>query len=159
WCKELKGQCVSAPQVTGSKFNPGGNFMRLWCLAIVSFCLISVNSTSRAQGPNSGPLFGFNAARTSEQRVLEARFDSLLNKSNLREWMKLLTSKPHHLGSIPDRENAEWIASQFKSWGFDTQIERFDVLFPTPKTRVVELVSPHRFKARLEEPALAEDST
>src|SRR4029077_4216228 len=39
------------------------------------------------------------------------------------------------------------------------QIEEFKVLFPTPKTRLVELVAPEKFTARLAEPPLAEDST
>jgi len=32
--------------------------------------------------------------------------------------------------------------SKFKEWGLDAHIENFDVLFPTPKERVVELSSP-----------------
>ena len=32
--------------------------------------------------------------------------------------------------------------AQFKEWGLDAQIETFDVLFPTPKARLVELVEP-----------------
>jgi len=43
--------------------------------------------------------------------------------------------------------------------GNDTQIERFDVLFPTPKVRVVELLAPERYMAKLVEPALKEDAT
>ncbi|PYS43516.1 MAG: folate hydrolase, partial [Acidobacteria bacterium] len=42
---------------------------------------------------------------------------------------------------------------------FDTQIETFDVLFPTPKTRLLEMTSPQKFTAKLEEPALKEDAT
>src|SRR5262249_44601444 len=57
------------------------------------------------------------------------------------------------------KENAEFLAAQFRAWGFDTQIEEFSVLFPTPKTRVVELVAPEKFTARLTEPALPEDAT
>ena len=69
--------------------------------------------------------------------------------------MKRLSARPHHLGSAYDKENAEFIASLFKSWGYDTNIEHFDVLFPTPKTRVVELIAPERYTAKLAEPALA----
>ena len=32
-------------------------------------------------------------------------------------------------------------------WGFQTEIERYYVLFPTPKTRVLEMVAPKRFRA------------
>src|SRR5262249_12392419 len=57
------------------------------------------------------------------------------------------------------KENAEFLAAQFRAWGFDTQIEEFSVLFPTPKTRLVELVAPAKFTASLTEPALPEDAT
>src|SRR5262249_28657549 len=54
---------------------------------------------------------------------------------------------------------AEWILARFKEAGWDAQIERFDVLYPTPKERLVELVAPGKFTARLEEPAVAGDPT
>lgn len=103
------------------------------------------------------PIFGF--ADSSKQHALEAKFDASLNRDNLRTWMKRLTARPHHLGSPYGKENAEYIASLFRSWGYETEIERFDVLFPTPKTRVVELLAPQRFAAKLVEPPLAEDAT
>ncbi|MEO8725508.1 MAG: transferrin receptor-like dimerization domain-containing protein, partial [Acidobacteriaceae bacterium] len=66
---------------------------------------------------------------------------------------------PHHVGSPYDKENAEWILAQFKQWGWDAHIETFHVLFPTPKTRVVELVAPTHYIAKLEEPAFPQDPT
>ncbi len=90
---------------------------------------------------------------------LEKKFDSQLNPENLRARMKLLSAHPHHVGSPWDKSNAEYIASQFKSWGFDTNIETFYVLFPTPKLRKLEMISPEKFTAALKEPPLREDST
>src|SRR5713226_6710839 len=109
--------------------------------------------------PNDRSLLGFDRASTAAERALEARFDAALNPNDLRTWLKRLSARPHHLGSPYGKENAEFIASQFRAWGFDTQIEEFSVLFPTPKTRVVELVSPEKFTARLTEPAIPEDAT
>ncbi|HKY54444.1 MAG TPA: transferrin receptor-like dimerization domain-containing protein, partial [Anaerolineales bacterium] len=47
----------------------------------------------------------------------------------------------------------------FKSWGYDAKLETYKVLFPTPKIRIVELVAPGKFKAKLAEPAVKEDAT
>ena len=105
------------------------------------------------------PLLGFRAPAAAAQVALEARFDSLLRRDDLKEWMKRLSARPHHLGSPYDKDNAEFLAGLFRSWGYDTAIERFDVLFPTPKMRVLEMVAPTRFTAALREPALAADST
>src|SRR6202044_2672370 len=56
-------------------------------------------------------------------------------------------------------DNADWMLARFKDWGFDAHIETFTILFPTPKERVVELVAPTQFKAKLREPVLAIDPT
>jgi N-acetylated-alpha-linked acidic dipeptidase len=77
----------------------------------------------------------------------------------LRETMRRLSARPHHIGTAQDRENAEWILARFKEWGWDAQIETFDVLFPTPKERQAELVAPTHFTASLREPALSVDPT
>jgi N-acetylated-alpha-linked acidic dipeptidase len=109
--------------------------------------------------PSSGPLLGFSNDHASQQRALEARFDSHLEAASLREWMKRLSARPHHVGSPYDKDNAEFMAGLFRSWGFQTQIEQFKVLFPTPKTRLLEMVAPARFKASLSEPPVPGDST
>ncbi len=73
--------------------------------------------------------------------------------------MQRLSARPHHVGSAYDKENAEWILSTWKSWGLDAHIETFDVLFPTPKERAVELLEPTRYTAKLQEPAVNVDPT
>lgn len=111
-------------------------------------------------GQSSLPVFmGFSSETSQAQRAAEAKFDSYLNANNLRDWLKRLSARPHHLGSPYGKENAEFIAAQFKSWGYDTQIESFEVLFPTPKTRLVEMTAPEKFTLRLNEPTLKEDVT
>src|SRR5205085_1305555 len=92
-------------------------------------------------------------------RELETQFDRGLKRENLREWMKRLTARPHHLGSPYDKENAEFIADRFREWGYQTQIEQFEVLFPTPKVRLLEMTAPVHFTASLQEPPLKEDLT
>lgn len=116
-----------------------------------------LTTTAYAAPTAPEPIYGFRDP--AKQHALEKQFDARLNRDNLRTWMKRMTARPHHLGSAFGRENAEFMAALFKSWGYATEIERFDVLFPTPKTRVLELLAPQTYKARLMEPALAEDAT
>jgi N-acetylated-alpha-linked acidic dipeptidase len=104
-------------------------------------------------------MLGFSAEAARAQYVLESRFDEALDPENLRAWMKRITARPHHLGSPHNKENAEFIAEQFRSWGYDTKIEEFQVLFPTPKTRIVEMTAPEKFKLKLQEQQLREDAT
>jgi N-acetylated-alpha-linked acidic dipeptidase len=110
--------------------------------------------------PQTGAgLLGFSAAHAAEERALEGRFDASLRRDEMGPWLKRLSARPHHVGSPYDKENAEFLAGLFRSWGYDTRIEEFQVLFPTPKERVLELIAPQHYTASLTEPPLAEDST
>jgi len=102
---------------------------------------------------------GFTKESTEVQLKAEEKFDSYLQASNLDQWMKRLSARPHHLGSAYGKQNAEYMRDLFKRWGYDAEIETYKVLFPTPKVRLLELVAPTKFKAKLSEPALKEDAT
>lgn len=102
---------------------------------------------------------GFTAETAKTEFTLEEKFDSYLKTDNIDQWMKRLTARPHHLGSPAGKEYAEWMRDQFRSWGYEAEIETYKVLFPTPKVRVLELVGPGKYKAKLAEPPLKEDAT
>jgi N-acetylated-alpha-linked acidic dipeptidase len=108
---------------------------------------------------DDGALRGFTAESATKQRQWEEKLRALPNADNLRESMRLLSARPHHVGSAYGKQNAEWILARFKEWGWDAQIETFGVLFPTPKERLLEMVEPKRVVAALDEPALAIDPT
>jgi len=105
------------------------------------------------------PLQGYSADSARAERQWEAQFRAIPDPAALRAYMQRLSARPHHVGSAYDRENAEWILSQFKEWGLEARIETYDVLFPTPKERALELIEPTRFTARLAEPTVADDPT
>ena len=109
--------------------------------------------------PADTPLRGFFPQSIQPQRDLESRFRAMPDGARMKEAMRRLSARPHHVGSPYDKDNAEWILGQFKSYGWDAHIENFDVLFPTPVDRVVELVAPTTFKAALQETALPGDPT
>jgi N-acetylated-alpha-linked acidic dipeptidase len=104
-------------------------------------------------------LMGFSDANAAKQIAWEKQFDALLKPQNLDTWMKYMSSHPHHVGSPHGKAIAEYMASLFKQWGYQTEINTYYVLFPTPKTRVLELLGARPYKAKLEEPVLAEDKT
>src|SRR5207253_6387520 len=104
-------------------------------------------------------LDGYTTTGSDTERQWETKFRALPSPENQKEYMRRLSARPHHVGSPYDRDNAEWILAKFKEWGLDAHIETFDVLFPTPKERIVELVEPVRFQAKLQEPALSIDPT
>jgi N-acetylated-alpha-linked acidic dipeptidase len=126
----------------------------------LNICLISlVFLAPQVRTAEPVPLRGYSADSARAEREWEAKFRAIPDPAALRASMQRLTAKPHHVGSAYDRENAEWILSQFKEWGLDARIETYDVLFPTPKERALELLEPTRFTARLQEPTVAGDPT
>jgi N-acetylated-alpha-linked acidic dipeptidase len=129
--------------------------------SLLRVCLTGLLSTAifSQSAPGGGTLMGFSSENARNEKTLETKFDASLKADNLLANLKRLSARPHHVGSPYDKENAEFIASQMKAAGFDTQIESFDVLFPTPKTRLVEMTAPEKFTARLNEPELKEDAT
>jgi N-acetylated-alpha-linked acidic dipeptidase len=99
------------------------------------------------------------AAQQSRAPAWDETFRALPQAANIRSYVERLSARPHHVGSPADKANAEWILSRFKEWGWQAEIEQFDVLFPTPKERRLELVAPTKFTAALAEPAVAVDPT
>lgn len=128
-------------------------FPRVFTVFLLTFSVFAQSLTTEKT------LMGFSPENSAKQKQLESKFDANLKAENLRTWMKRLSARPHHVGSPYGKENAEFIAAQFRSWDFDTKIEQFDVLFPTPKTRILEMTVPEKFTAKLEEPDLKEDAT
>ena len=125
----------------------------------VIYCLCFSLCAPPVFSADAGPLRGYSAGSERTERDWEKKFRAIPDPANLRSYMQRLAARPHHVGSPYDKDNAEWILSRFKEWGLDAQIETFDVLFPTPKERALELVEPSRFTARLEEPTVAGDPT
>jgi N-acetylated-alpha-linked acidic dipeptidase len=99
------------------------------------------------------------AQAPAQAKPWDAVFRDIPQPDNIRTYMQRMSARPHHVGSPYDKDNAEWIKAQFTSWGWDAQIETFSVLFPTPKERLVELVSPTTFTAKLQEPPVGPDPT
>ena len=97
-------------------------------------------------------------AESDHLEELERQFVSKLNPGNLESWMKVMTARPHHLGSPGAKDNSTRILELFQSWGYQAEIETFHVLFPTPISRKLELTRPIHFKAALEEMVVESDS-
>ena len=125
--------------------------------AVVFLLALLLSCTAFPAGDE--PLAGYSAAASHGERDWEGKLRAIPQAANLREYMHRMSARPHHVGSPYDKDNAEWILGQFKSFGLDARIESFDVLFPTPKTRILEMIEPSRYAAALEEPALAVDPT
>jgi len=113
-------------------------------LAALAAALVSTAAVAQPSGP---------------AQALEKNFDAMISSADQQAWLEQMSSAPNHVGSPHDKANAEMQLALFKQWGWDAHIERFDVLYPTPVSTTLELVSPQRVTLGGQEPAVAEDPT
>ncbi len=125
---------------------------RMYPLLALMFLSVTAFTQSEA-------IMGFTATDAAEQRQLESEYDAKITPSNLDEWMKYMTARPHHVGSPYDKKVVDYMAEKFRSWGYEVQVEQFNVLFPTPKLRKLELLTPTKYTAMLEEPPVEGDAS
>jgi N-acetylated-alpha-linked acidic dipeptidase len=118
--------------------------MRRLCGAVVVVLLVTALSWRLAA--QTGPSW-------------DERYRSIPDAAAIGQYMERLSARPHHVGAAYTKDNAEWMLAKFREWGWDARIETYDVLFPTPKERLLEMIAPTSFKAKLEEPAVPVDPT
>ena len=104
-------------------------------------------------------LFGFSTTSSAAENGWEQKFRAIPEPDRVKANMQYMAASPHNVGSPRQHEVAEWVLQQFKSYGLDAHIEKFETLYPTPLERQVELVSPGHYEAVLKEPAIPEDPT
>ena len=119
----------------------------------LSFLLVAATSFAQSS------ITGFSKANAEAQSATEKKFDANLSAKNVDQFIKDLSAVPHHVASPGGEANTKYIADKFRSWGYDTEVETFYVLFPTPVTRELSMSGTKNFKASLKEPMLKEDAT
>jgi N-acetylated-alpha-linked acidic dipeptidase len=114
------------------------------CLTALALALVSSGAVAQSDGTS---------------QALEKNFDSMISSADQLGWLEQMSSAPNHVGAPHNKANADMQLALFKQWGWDAHIERFDVLYPTPISTTLELVTPQRIQLGGQEPAIAEDPT
>ena len=121
------------------------------------FLLLALFALFSATVFSADNIVGFDAEGSAAQREIEAQLDRTVDAGEMDDWLKLMSARPHHVGSLASKENAEFIAELLESWGYDTEIAEYEILLPTPSVREVELLGPTPYSATLREDTLVED--
>ena len=121
------------------------------------FLLLALFALASATVFSADNIVGFDAEGSAAQREIEAQLDRTVDAGEMDDWLKLMSARPHHVGSLASKENAEFIAELLESWGYDTEIAEYEILLPTPSVREVELLGPTPYSATLREDTLVED--
>ncbi len=104
------------------------------------------------------PVRGFSPASLPQEKKWEEKARLLPESTRIGAYMKRMSAKPHLAGTPASREVAEYALGLMKSWGLDAHIEEFEALLPRPQSRLLEVLSPHPFHAKLYEPPIAADT-
>jgi N-acetylated-alpha-linked acidic dipeptidase len=123
---------------------------------ILALAVLGIAVNAKAQQKT---ITGFSDSSATKELQTEQAFDHSLSAPYIGATVKELSAFPHNLGSPGSKAVAEKILQKYKSYGLDAHIETYTVLFPTPKTRVLELTGPTKYTAILREPAVPGDAT
>jgi len=116
------------------------------------FVAVLFTAAAFAQAPR-----GFPADWARRLRQWEQKAQAIPEASRIRGYMQRMAAEPHHAGSPGSKAVAEYALGLLKEWGLDARIETYEALLPYPTSRLVELTEPVRFRAKLQEPVVAED--
>jgi N-acetylated-alpha-linked acidic dipeptidase len=119
--------------------------------------LFLVALAAYAQAPAVTPIKGFSADQWKAEHDREEQAKAIPQQERLKIYMDRMAAVPHHAGSPGSKAVSDYLAALLTEWGFDTRIETFEALIPYPTTRVLEMTSPVRFRAKLAEPPILED--
>lgn len=102
---------------------------------------------------------GFSDEEAKLRQPFEERLRATAESNKIREFMTRMASDPHHAGSPASRAVAEYALEKFKSFGLEARIDTFDAMIPYPTQRLLEVMGPIRYTAKLREGVIKEDPT
>ena len=85
---------------------------------------------------------GFAATRVSGERQLEAKLKKIPDPVHAERNLRHLTSEPHMAGTEASRRVAEWLRSEYRSFGFEAEIVSYSAWMPQPREVKLELTKP-----------------
>jgi N-acetylated-alpha-linked acidic dipeptidase len=123
--------------------------------ALVVAATAAGGAVTLAQRP--ARLIGFTAAATDRERAAERVIAAIPSVEKMGEHHFAMTRKPHHTGSDANYQLALYLRDRYESFGYQTQLFKYDVLVPWPGQNRVSLVVPAREQLSLVEPPIPED--
>src|SRR5689334_4536184 len=100
---------------------------------------------------------GFPHDSIRVERTWEDKARAEVQSDQIRQYIEHMAARPHLAGSAGSKAVADYIAGLLRSWGWNTRIEEFEVLLPTPTARSLEMIEPRKSFASLKEPPVAGD--
>lgn len=137
----------------------GATYVLLSVLAFLAIAHVSSHreNAHSAAGPSATIPFGFTQKSFARERRWEEQIIYLASSERCRDYERRLTSEPHVAGTPGDDRISEYIASEFRADGLETNVIEYKVLLSYPSHVGLELIEPVRRKLANPEPPIAGD--
>lgn len=102
---------------------------------------------------------GYSPQSSSAERAAETDVISRPSPAKAGEESRFLSSQPHMAGTPAQARTRDYVVSQMKSWGLETEVRAYKVWMPHPLSTRVWRISPNPVELNLQEGPIAEDTT
>lgn len=112
-----------------------------------------------AAGLQAQTLPGYSANSAERERNTEADVVSRPKPAEADAHSRFLSMQPHMSGTPAQARTRDYVISQMKSWGLETEVRSYKVWMPHPTSTRVWRVGPNPIELNLAEGPIAEDTT
>jgi N-acetylated-alpha-linked acidic dipeptidase len=115
--------------------------------------LLAVQLQAQATAP------GYSPQSTVVERATEADVIGKASPTQASAHSKFLSLQPHMAGTAAQARTRDYVVSQMKSWGLETEVRAYRVWMPHPTSTRVWRISPNPIELNLREGPIPEDTT
>lgn len=102
---------------------------------------------------------GYSPQSAAAEHAAEADVISRPSPSSASAHSKFLSFQPHMAGTLAQARTRDYVVSQMKSWGLETEVRSYSVWMPHPLSTRVWRIAPDLIELNLQEGAIPEDTT
>ncbi len=102
---------------------------------------------------------GYSPQSATAERAAEADVISRPSPSSASAHSKFLSFQPHMAGTPAQARTRDYVVSQMKSWGLETEVRSYSVWMPHPLSTRVWRITPDLIELNLQEGPIPEDTT
>src|SRR5437763_291677 len=102
---------------------------------------------------------GYSQQAATAERLAETDVISKASPAKASEHSRFLSAQPHMAGTPAQARTRDYVVSQMKSWGLETEVRAYRVWMHHPISTRVWRISPDPIELKLSEGPIAEDTT
>src|SRR3954469_22537877 len=121
--------------------------------------LLLLASLAAAASLRGQTIPGYSQQSSEAERAVEADVITRPSPSSASAHSRFLSLQPHMAGTPAQARTRDYVVSEMKSWGLQTEIRTYSVWMPHPLTARVWRTAPDPVELKLDEGPIAEDTT